>query len=518
MHAPSPDAPRSPRAPRASRARGARRGACLRPVRQEAGAIFSVLLTAFLLSGCGFASPVPAVEAYDVVILGGRVIDPASGLDGVRNVGIRAARVVTVTEAALSGRDTVDARGLIVAPGFIDMHAHGQDEENYRFNAMDGVTTALELEVGTGDVAAWYAERAGGTLVNHGVTVGHIPLRIRLMDDPSDWLPSGPAVYRLADDEEIATLRAGIERGLAEGALGVGFGLQYTPGASRWEVLEMFRASSSYGAPAFVHLRHMGHVDPASSVVALQEVIAASALTGAPLHVHHVHSMGILATERLLAMVSEARAQGLDVTAEVYPYAAAMTSIESAILAPGWQEVLGADYGDLEWAETGERLTAETFYRYREQGGGVIMHFIPRAAKRAALTHPAVVVGSDGQLRDGVGHPRTAGTFARVLGRFVREEGLLDWSEAVRKMSTMPAQILEARAPDFARKGRAQEGADADIVVFDPASVIDRATFERPATFSEGMRHVLVNGVFVVRDGELRAGARPGRAVRAPVQ
>jgi N-acyl-D-aspartate/D-glutamate deacylase len=492
-------------------------GPATRPTPHIAGRL-APLLAGLILSGCGLAMPPPAGDTYDVVLLGGRVIDPASGLDGVRNVGIRGGRVGAVTEAALAGRDTVDARGLMVAPGFIDMHAHGQDEENYRFNAMDGVTTALELEVGTGDVAAWYARRAGGTLINHGVSVGHIPLRIRLMDDPSEWLPSGPAVDRVADDDQIATLRRGIERGLAEGALGVGLGLQYTPGASRWEVLEMFRAAAAYGAPAFVHLRHMGHVDPASSIVALQEVLAASAVTGAPLHVHHVHSIGIHATERLLDMVAEARARGLDVTAEVYPYTAAMTAIESAILAPGWQEMLGADYGDLEWAETGERLTAETFYRYRERGGGVILHFIPAHAKRAALAHPAVVVASDGRLRDGVGHPRTAGTFARVLGRFVRDEGLLDWPEAIRKLSTLPAQRLEARTPDFARKGRVQEGADADLVVFDPATVIDRATFERPATFSEGMRHVLVNGVFVVRHGALRDDVRPGRAVRAPVR
>jgi N-acyl-D-aspartate/D-glutamate deacylase len=467
----------------------------------------------------GFPSPALVAAqtepVHDVVILQGRVIDPESGLDGVRNVAISGGQIVAVTEAPLTGRDTVDARGLIVAPGFIDMHAHGQDEENYRYSAMDGVTTALELEIGTADVAAWYREREGGTLVNHGVSVGHIPLRIELMNDPSDWLPSGPAVDQEATLEQISLLRNGIETGLQEGALGVGFGLQYTPGASRWEVLEAFRAAARFGAPAFVHKRYMGDRDPESSVTALQEVLAASALTGAPLHIHHIHSVGIHATPFLLRMVEEAREQGLDVTAEVYPYTAAMTAIESAILAEGWQEILGADYGDLEWAATGERLTAESFARYRQQGGGVILHFIPEAAKRAALESPWVVVASDGRLRGGIGHPRTAGTFARVLGRFVREEGVLDWSEAIRKMSTLPAQRLESRAPDFTRKGRVREGADADLTVFDPESVQDRATFEEPALFSTGIRHVLVHGEFVVRDGELRDDVRPGRGVKA---
>ena len=473
--------------------------------------IFSFLLVA------GQSDAETSDEAvYDLVILDGRVIDPESELDKVQNVGITDGRIVRVTGETITGQDTISAEGLVVAPGFIDMHSHGQNQENYPFNAMDGVTTALELELGTADVDAWYREREGNALINHGVSVGHIPIRIDLMDDPSDFLPSGPAVDTESTDAEIAVIRSRIRDGLEEGALGVGFGLQYTPAASRWEVLEVFRAAAEHGAPAFVHLRYMGDRDPEGSVAALQEVLAASAITGTALHIHHVHSMGIGATEQLLQMVSEAREQGMDVTAEVYPYVAAMTSIESAILNEGWQEVLGADYADLEWAATGERLTAESFKRFRAEGGDVVMHFIPEEAKHAALRHPWVVVASDGRLKDGVGHPRSAGTFCRVLGRFVREEGILEWSEAIRKMSTLPAQRLEKRSPAFAAKGRVQEGADADLVVFDPHVVIDRATFEEPATFSEGMRWVLIHGVPVIRDGQLQDDVRPGRGVRAP--
>ena len=475
-----------------------------------------LLIFGLLLVACDPGADAADESVHDLVILDGRVIDPESELDEVHNVGITDGRIVRVTGEAIAGRDTIPAEGLMVAPGFIDMHSHGQNQENYPFNAVDGVTTALELEVGTADVDGWYREREGNALINHGVSVGHIPIRIQLMDDPSDFLPSGPAVDTEASDQEIAVIGGRIRDGLAQGALGVGFGLQYTPAASRWEVLESFRAAAEHGAPAFVHMRYMGDRDPEGSVAALQEVLAASAITGTPLHIHHVHSMGIGATEQLLQMVSEAREQDLDVTAEVYPYVAAMTSIESAILDEGWQEILGADYEDLEWAATGERLTAESFQRYRTEGGGVIMHFIPESAKHAALRHPWVVVASDGRLRDGVGHPRSAGTFSRVLGRFVREEGILEWSEAIRKMSTLPAQRLQGHSPAFAAKGRVQEGADADLVVFDPAEIIDRATFEEPATFSRGMQWVLVHGVPVVRDGVLQDDVRPGRGVRGP--
>jgi N-acyl-D-aspartate/D-glutamate deacylase len=463
--------------------------------------------------GCGVDGQ-PDEGPYDLVLLNGHVIDPMSGLDEVRSVGIRDGRIGRVVQGALTGRDTIDASGMVVAPGFIDLHAHGQDLENNRAQARDGVTTVLELEVGTGDVDEWYSEREGESLLNFGVTIGHIPTRMSLMDDPGPSLPSGDAAQRPATGEEVAQVRARIEEGLRQGALGVGLGLQYTPAASQWEVLELFRAAAAEGVPVFVHKRHMGLDGPRNSILALQEVLAASAVTGARLHVHHVHSVGLRATPFLLQIVEEAREQGLQVTAEVYPYTAGMTGIESAIFDEGWQEVLGVGYGDLEWAATGERLTPETFRAYRATGGSVIIHFIPEAAMEAALAHPLAAVASDGRLDGGRGHPRSSGTYARVLGKYVREEGILDLTEAIRRMTALPASILEESVPAMARKGRVQEGADADLVVFDPETVRDRATYQEPALPSVGIHHVLVNGTFVLRDGALQDDVRPGRAVR----
>ena len=457
-----------------------------------------------------------AYQAYDVVIINGRVIDPESRLDAIRNVGISGGTIKAITAARLSGRTVVDAKGLVVAPGFIDLHQHGQDEENYRFKAMDGVTTALELEVGTGDVDRWYAERQGKTLINYGVSIGHLAARMAAMHDPAEFLPSGQAARRAATDAEIAEMQMQLERGLQRGAIAVGFGIQYVPFASHWEILEMFRVASRFGASCHVHMRNAGLKEPASSTQALEELIAATAITGAPLHVVHVQSTGGKATPRLLEMIAEARAHKLDVTTECYPYIAGMTDIKSAIFNEGWQEVFGIDYGDLQWAATGERLTKESFARYRKTGGMVLVFSMTDEIVATAVANPLTMIASDGFLSNGKGHPRTAGTYSRVLGRYVREQGALSLPDALRKMSLMPAQRLEHRAPAMKNKGRVRVGADADIVVFDPARVIDKATYEQPAQYAEGIKYVLVNGVMVVKNGELQTGANPGRPVRAP--
>ncbi len=465
-----------------------------------------------------FVACAPGGADYDVVVLNGRVIDPESNLDATRNLGILDGTIGAITEGPLDGRTVLDASGLIVAPGFIDLHSHGQDEENYRFKAMDGVTTALEMEVGTEDVAQWYAERENRALVNYGVTVGHPRVRMQVMDDPGDFLPRGDAAYRAASPAELEEIKSGIERGLQQGALGVGFGLQYTPAASRLEILEMFHTAARYDAPAHVHLRYMGLREPTNSITAMEEVVAAAAITGAPLHIAHIQSSGLGAVPHLLEAIGEAQSRGLDVTTEAYPYTAGMTSIESAIFDDGWQEVLGISYGDLEWTQTGERLTPETFRRYRRAGGFVILHFIPRDMMEAAVSSPITIIASDGRLQNGRGHPRSAGTYAKVLGRFVREGGALTWMDAIRKMSLMPAQRLARRAPMMRNKGRLRVGADADITIFDPETVIDRSTYASPAEYSKGMRYVLVNGVLVVREGQLQDDVRPGQAVRAPVR
>ena len=457
-------------------------------------------------------------EKYDVVIANGRVMDPESGLDAVRNVGISDGKIRAISSNSLQGKTTMDAKGLVVAPGFIDLHEHGQQPRNYQFQAHDGVTTSLELEVGTANVAGWYTEREGKSLINFGVSIGHIPVRMKVMHDPGGMLPTGDAAHRAATPEELAEIGVDMENGFREGALAEGMGVNYTAAASHWEIVEMFRIAARHGASVHVHLRYAGLKEPTTGLAALEEVLAAAAVTGAPLHVVHITSMGLKFTPELISMVEGAQRHGLDVTTECYPYTAGSTELQSAVFDPGWQESQGITYKDIQWTETGERLTEETFEKYRERGGVVVIHSIPEDAARTAVANPIVMIASDGMPITGSKvHPRGQGTFSRVLGHYVREEKALDLMTALRKMTLMPAQRLEKRAPAFKGKGRIRVGADADITVFDPGRIIDKATYDEPLQYSEGIQFVLVNGVPVLKGGQLVEGVFPGRAARGPI-
>lgn len=456
---------------------------------------------------------------YDLVILNGKVMDPESGLNAVRSVGIRGGKIAAISESPLTGRQAIDAKGLVVAPGFIDLHQHGQEPRNYEYQAHDGVTTSLELEVGTDDVAKWYADRDGKSLINHGVSIGHIPVRMRVMHDPGKWLPTGDAAQKAASPAELSEIEQRMETGLQQGALSVGMGINYVPKATHGEIVDVFGIASKYGAPVHVHIRSQGMREPDTGLAALEEVIAAAASTGAPLHVVHVTSMGLRDTPSLLAMIAGARKHGMDVTTECYPYIAASTDLSSAVFDPGWQDKMGITYHDLQWVNTGERLTAETFEKYRKEGGAVVIFAIPEEDARLAVADPTVIIASDGPPFTGPKvHPRGNATFSRVLGHYVREEHALDLMSALRKMTLMPAQRLEKHAPAFHDKGRIRVGADADITVFDPQTVIDKATFEEPMQFSGGIQFVLVNGTPVISEAKTVAGVMPGKAARAPVK
>jgi N-acyl-D-aspartate/D-glutamate deacylase len=447
---------------------------------------------------------VPANGPFDLVIANGRVIDPESNTDGVRAVGISDGIVRAVSQTPLQGRVTIDARGLVVAPGFIDLHQHGQTAADYLRKAADGVTTALELEVGTADVDAFYRERAGKSAINFGASIGHIPVRMAVMKDAGAFLPSGPAANQESTALQLVDIKAGLERGLARGAVGVGLGIAYTPQAARTEIAEVFAIAGAAGAPVYVHMRGG---DP---IAAFEEVLALAAATGAPLHVVHAQSSGGRQTPALLQLLGRARGRGIDVTTEMYPYTASQTRIESALY-DDWEKYTDERFQTLLWPATGERLTRETFSKYRQQGGSVISFGNTEEVVIGAVADPLTMIASDGSAT----HPRGAGTFSRVLGRYVRERGALSLATAIRKMTLMPAQRLETHVRAARAKGRLSTGADADITIFDPVTIIDEATYEAPTRGSRGIVHVLVAGTPVVRDGKPVEGAVPGRPLRA---
>ena len=454
-------------------------------------------------------------QGYDTVIANGRVMDPESGLDATRNIGIRDKRIAAISSSPLEGKVVIQARGLVVAPGFIDLHSHGQDDENYRFKAHDGVTTALELEIGVWPVAPFYRSREGKALVNFGASSGHVPARMAVMHDTGDFLPRDQAAHRVATDEETLSIINDVRLGLDDGAMGIGFGIAYVPTASRQEILRLFQLAADRHVSVFVHMRSGIADEPQSGALpALQEVIADAAVTGVSLHVVHITSVCAKLTSNCLEMIEGAHKHGVDVTTEMYPYTASATRIESAIYDGDWEAKSGFKFHDLQWAATGERLTAETFAKYRKTGGAVIAHTLPEEALRTGLRSPTVMFASDGRLTAGKGHPRSAGTFARVLGLYVREQHVISLMDALRRMTLMPAQRLEPSVPAMRNKGRIKIGADADLVAFDPGRVTDKATFENPAQYSEGIEQVMVAGTLVVRNGKFVEGVYPGVGIR----
>ncbi|UCF39616.1 MAG: amidohydrolase family protein [Gemmatimonadota bacterium] len=447
-------------------------------------------------------------QRADIAIVNGRVMDPASGLDAVRTVVVEGDRIVAITDGPVEAGRVIDASGLVVAPGFIDLLARIRPApEPQRYKIKDGVTTVVSMHGGPVDVDGWYGTfEAGGSLVNFGTTVGHPDVR---------EAAGATDLYSPATADQRVVMKQVAAQAIAAGAVGIGFGINYTPGASYEEIVDMFGVAAALDVPAHVHSRYKGSVFPETIVQSVQEVIAAAAITGASAQIVHLASSAIGSMEACLEMIEGARRNGVDVMADIHPYLANSTRLESALYDPGWEERFGGVTVDsIMLVETGERLNAETFAYWRERGATIVTFFIPEEEMLMALTHPLVMITSDGVIVNGKGHPRGAGTFTHVLGRLTREGGHLTLMEALAKMTIMPAQRLERSAPSMRHRGRVQPGAYADLTIFDPTTVADRATYLNSAQYSEGVQYVLVNGTLVLDQGEFVGGATPGRPIR----
>ncbi len=462
---------------------------------------------------------------YDIVLAGGRVIDPETKLDAIKNVGITSNRIAQISSEPLSGKEIIDVSGLVVAPGFIDLHVHGRSNKEQEYQLHDGLTTALELEWGIECLAQWYESRKSKALINYGASVCWPFERFKAMAKYKSGVNSllettmkgeskietlfntiSSSYTEKLSPAETNQMLTNIKSSLAEGGVGIGVPIGYLPKTNPGEMFSVYQLAGELQALVFSHVRE-------PNMISIQEVMADAILTGAPLHIVHINSMSLGQIQLALDMVDAAKKKGFDISTELYPYTAGSTLLQSAIFNEGWQEKMNIGYGDLQWVATGERLTKETFDKYRKTGGVVILHSMKPEWIDIGVAWPGVMIASDGMPYSPLAHPRTSGTFSRVLGKYVREDKIIDLNTAIAKMTLLPAKRLERIAPMMRFKGRIQVGADADITIFDPNKIIDKSSFEKGLAFSEGIEYVLVSGIIILKNGKTVNGVFPGQPV-----
>ncbi|MFT4084555.1 MAG: amidohydrolase family protein [Nocardioides sp.] len=487
-----------------------------------------------------------------LILRGGRVANPEVGAERVADVAVAGGRVVAIgTDLPADGAQVVEVAGLVVGPGFVDLHSHVHSIAGQRLQALDGVTAALDLEAGLFPVARAYAVASDeGRPLHYGFSaswagaraLAHLGTSADADIDRTLAVLGDPGWQRTSTAPERAAWLDTLESEIADGAVGIGVLLGYAPRSDPEEFLAVARLAQRTGTATFTHVRELIEADPATPIDGSLEIARAAAETGAAMHHCHVNSTSRRHVDRVLGLLEDARAAGSRVSVEAYPYGAGSTAIGAFFLAPERLDAWGLVPSDLTIVATGERVgdaarLAEL--RASDPGQVCLVAFLDEdrpedaATLRRSLAFPDAIVASDAmavlwpdgsqESREwplppgGQTHPRTAGTFARSLRRMVVETGAWSWPEAFRRCSYLPARVLDGFVPAMSTKGRLEVGADADLVVIDPARVTDQATYLDPVRPSRGIVHLLVDGTFVVRDSQLLPDAFPGRPIRGVV-
>jgi N-acyl-D-aspartate/D-glutamate deacylase len=490
-----------------------------------------------------------------LVIRGGRVVDPESGIDAVAEIAVLDGKIAAVGTGLGEAERVIDATGLVVAPGFIDLHAHGQSIPADRMQAFDGVTTTLDLEAGVMPVASWYRRQAEqGRILNYGASTNWAFARIGAMvgiNEESSLEAFGRAMRdprwmdNIASDGEQAGIIARIAQGLDEGGIGIGILNAYAPGAGVQELTAVCQLAAAQGVPTFTHIAYMSRIDPKSAIEAYIRLIGYAGATGAHMHICHFNSSSKTDVERCAELVMKAQAQGLPITVEAYPYGTGSTVLAAAFFSdPEFETRNGTGYDSVQRVADGRRFRdrQELLAAQAEEPSTLVLWHIldtenneqHRRMLDLSVLYPGGAIASDAMPwslpdasiytgdawplpEDATSHPRSAGTFTRFLRHWVRERQAVSLLDGIAKCTLIPAEILAASTPAMRDKGRLRPGADADIAMFDFETLTDRAEFSAMNRPAEGVKHLLVNGQAVISDGIMDVAARPGQPVRRPI-
>ena len=506
-----------------------------------------ILLVASILAGKSIHAQ---TEIYDVVFKQGRVIDPETNLDAIRYVGVIGNKIAAVSETPLQGKLEIDTKGKILGPGFVDLHTHAMNVPSFWMQAFDGVTTTMELEAGAFPIKKAYAYAESLKLpLNYGYSASWGGARLAIADNVTTLdgsyetmakNVSKPNWSRLLTPEKSAQVVQLLEQEMLDGGIGIGVITGYAPKTNREEYVAVAKLAAKYDVATYTHMRTKNTSEPSGAVEGFLETIGVAAATGARMHMCHINSTAIKKINDIIPLIENAQGKKVRITTEAYPWGAGSTVISAPFLRPNNLPQIGIKSSDILYVKTGERpATNERLAAIQaaDPGGNAVIHYLDESKptdmkyidsaillENTMIASDAIPYSKNGRefkkevwpLPDDVySHPRSAATYTTILARYVQEQKTLSLMDVFRRGSLLPANLI-ATASDAAKyKGRIQPGMDADIIIFELDKVKPKATYLNPRQPSQGMEHVMVNGKFVIQDGQLLKDSRPGRPLRS---